>query len=125
MTYEGFPTITHYPLPITAKEVLLKLLSPFAPHLTEELWREALGHKTSIHNEKWPEYDVKKIEEERVHMVVQVNGKPRAQIEVDANAPEDLIKETALKNEKIIKWVDGKETKKIIVVPKRVINIVV
>jgi leucyl-tRNA synthetase len=104
-------------------EVLLKLLSPFAPHMAEELW-EQLGHKTSIHDEKWPEYDPAKIKEQKVRMAVQVNGRVRAQIEVDVDAKESVIKDLALKDAKIQKWLAGKEPTKVIVVPQRVINIV-
>lgn len=118
---------TNYKLLVTAKELeaLLLLLAPLAPHITEELWQEALGHETSIHNEKWPEYDLEKIKEERVHMAVQINGKVRSQIEVDADAQEDDMKELALGDEKIKKWLEGKTPKKIIVVPNRVVNIVI
>ncbi|MFY9457961.1 MAG: class I tRNA ligase family protein [Candidatus Spechtbacterales bacterium] len=105
-------------------EVLLKLLAPFAPHITEELW-EKLGHKTSIHDERWPEYDPEKIKEKRVRMAVEVNGKVRAQIEVSIDAAEDYIKEMALKDEKISKWLEGKAPQKVIVVPRRVVSIVV
>ena len=105
-------------------ETLLKLLAPFAPHVTEELW-EQLGHKTSIHDEAWPEYDPEKIKEKKVRMAVQVNGKVRSQIEVDVDSTEDAIKELVLKDEKIQKWLEGKKPKKIIVVPNRIINIVI
>ncbi len=110
---------------LTAVSYLLKLLAPFAPHITEELWREALGHKTSIHNEKWPEYDPEKIKEEKVCMVIQINGRVRSQIEVDADASEDHIRELALLDQKITKWLEGKTPKKVIVVPGRVVSIVI
>jgi len=106
-------------------ETLLQLLAPLAPHITEELWQEALGHEASIHNEKWPEYDPEKIKEERARMAVQINGKVRSQIEVDVDAQEDDMKELALGDEKIKKWLEGKTPKKIIVVPNRVVNIVI
>jgi len=103
---------------------LLKLLAPFAPHLTEELWQQ-LGHKTSIHNEPWPKHNPKKIIEKKVTMVVQINGKVRSQIEVDAGASEDAVKETALKNERVQKWISDKKLQKVIVVPGRVVSIIV
>jgi len=106
-------------------EILLKLLAPFAPHLTEELWREALGHKTSIHSEAWPEYDPEKIKEEKVVMVIQVNGKVRSQIEVDTDMEDEKIKFLALNDKKVAKWLEGKEPKKVIVVRGRVVSIVV
>ena len=111
--------VTSYQLPVT---ISLKLLAPFAPHMAEELW-EQLGNKTSIHNEPWPKYDPNKIIEEKIIMVVQINGKVRAQIEVDADADEDTVKNIALQNEKVGKWLDG-EPKKVIVVPGRVVSIV-
>ena len=114
--------VTRYALPVTT---LLKLLAPFAPHISEELWREALGNKTSIHDEAWPGYDSKKLKEEIARVVVQVNGKVRAFIEVDTDAPEDVVKEMALENEKVARWIEGKEPKKIIVVRGRVVSIVV
>ncbi|MBI1888588.1 MAG: leucine--tRNA ligase [Candidatus Spechtbacteria bacterium] len=117
-------TLTRYTIyDIRYTEILLKLLAPFAPHLAEELWHEALGHTTSIHSEPWPTYDPEKIIEEKVQMVVQVNGKVRGEIEVDADASEDMVKNIALKDEKVRKWLDG-EPKKVIVVPWRVVSIV-
>ena len=118
---------TNYKLLVTAKELeaLLLLLAPLAPHITEELWQEALGHETSIHNEKWPEYDPEKIKDEKVRMAVQINGKVRSQIEVDVDVQEDDIKELALAEGKIQKWLEGKTPKKIIVIPNRVVNIVI
>ncbi len=103
---------------------LVKLLAPFAPYITEELW-EQLGHKTSIHNEEWPQYDPKQMIEEKITMVVQINGKVRAQIEVEADASEDAVKEIALKNERVQKWLSGKKLQKVIVVPRRVVSIIV
>ena len=105
-------------------EVLLKLLAPFAPHISEELW-EQLGHKTSIHSESWPQYDPEKIKEDKAHIAIQINGKVRSQIEVDVDTSEGNIKEMALEDEKIKKWIEGKTPKKIIVVPNKVINIVI
>jgi len=118
--------LTQYPIyNIRYTEVLIKLLAPFAPHITEELWREALGHKTSIHNEPWPKYDPEKIKEEKVNMVIQVNSKVRSQIEVDVDLSEKDIKVLALKDEKVLKWLDGKEPKRVIVVLGKVVNIVI
>jgi leucyl-tRNA synthetase len=104
---------------------LLKLLAPFAPYITEELWHEELGGKTSIHNEPWPEFDPEKIKEAKVVMVIQINGKVRSQIEIAQNASEAEIKSLALADEKIKKWLEGKEPKKVIIVPGRVVNIVI
>ncbi|KPJ57449.1 leucine--tRNA ligase [Parcubacteria bacterium DG_74_2] len=104
-------------------EKLLILLAPFAPHLTEELWK-TLGHKDSIHRQSWPKYDPKLIKEEMITLVIQVNGKVRDKIEVEADISEEKAKEIAISQEKIKKWLKGKEIKKAIFVPGKLINIV-
>jgi leucyl-tRNA synthetase len=106
-------------------EILLKLLAPFAPHITEELWQEVLGNGGSIHLESWPEYDPEKIKEERVTIAVQVNGKVRGELEIDIEESEEKIKERALSLENIQKWTEGKDVKKIIYVENKLVNIVV
>jgi len=105
-------------------EKMLILLSPFAPHLSEELWQKA-GHKESIFFEKWPKYDPKLIKEEVVTLVVQVNGKVRDKIEVEADISEEKAKELAISQEKVQKWIGDKEIKKVIFVPGKLINIVI
>ena len=102
----------------------LILLSPFAPHIAEDLW-EKLGHEDSIFKETWPIYDESLMKEEEVEMVVQVNGKIRDRLMVSADVTEDEAKETALESEKIKAHTQGKEIKKIIFVPGKLINIVV
>ena len=102
----------------------LILLSPFAPHIVEELW-EKLGHKESIFKESWPQYDESLMKSEEVEMVVQVNGKVRDRLVISADVTEDEAKETALESEKVRAYTEGKEIKKIIFVPGRIINIVV
>jgi len=104
--------------------IFLILLSPFVPHLAEELWQK-LGHKNSIFFEKWPRYDPKLIKEERVILVIQVNGKVRDKIEVEANISEEEAKELEISQEKVQKWIEGKDIKKVIFVPGKLINIVV
>ncbi len=106
-------------------EVFLKLLAPFAPHMTEEIWRETLGHKTSIHRELWPICDEKLTREEKFTLVIQVNGKVRDTIEVDAGISEADAKKLALSNEKIKNLLGSREPKKVIYVPKKLVNIVV
>jgi len=105
-------------------ERMLILLAPFAPHITEELWKE-LGNKKSIHLENWPKYDEKLIQEEKIVLLIQINGKMRDQTEVSPDISEEEAKILALSREKIKKWIEGKEIKKIIFVPKRLINIVI
>lgn len=106
-------------------KTFLKLLAPFAPHLAEEIWREVLGNKTSIHQETWPKYDPKLIEESRVDLVVQVGGKTRDVISIQRDLDESQVREIVLASEKIKKYVSGHEVKRVIYVANRLINIVV
>ena len=101
----------------------LIMLSPFAPHIAEELW-EKLGHKESIFLEKWPAYDPELIKDEIMTLVIQVNGKVRGAIEVPADISEEEAKELATQNEKIKSWIAGKEIKKTIFVKGKLINLV-
>lgn len=102
---------------------LLILLSPFAPFTAEELWHK-LGHKDSVHQQPWPSFDPKLIVETEITLPVQVNGKLRDTIKVAADLSEDEIKIAAQKSEKVQKFVEGKTIRKIIYVPKRMVNIV-
>jgi leucyl-tRNA synthetase len=103
----------------------LILISPFAPHIAEELWHN-LGHKKSIFLEKWPKYDPKLVEEKEINIVVQVNGKVRDQITVSAEAKEEDIKKLSFGSEKIKKYIPNIDNiKKVIFVPGRLINFVV
>ncbi len=105
-------------------KILLQLLAPFAPHITEELWH-MLGEKKSIHLSPWPKWDENKIIDESIKVVVQVNGKVRAEITVGANIGEEEVKALALKDSSVINWTHGKEPKKVIYVKGRLVNIVV
>jgi len=105
-------------------EIFLKLLSPFAPHITEEIWF-GLGHKKSIFLEKWPEYDPNLIVEDTFELVVQVNGKVRDKIKAAMDISENEAKELALGSEKVGKWVEGKEIRKVIFVKNRLINLII
>ena len=107
-----------------AYETFLKLLSPFAPHVTEELWH-ILGHKSSINLESWPVYDLSKIKDEEIKIAVQINGKVRAEIMISAQDGEEEIKMKALKNESVTKHIAGGTPKKVIYVKNRLINIVI
>ncbi|MEO8666762.1 MAG: leucine--tRNA ligase, partial [Ignavibacteria bacterium] len=106
----------------TIKKLIL-LLSPFAPHISEELWQR-LGHDSSIQNEKWPQYDAELIKEDVVTVVFQVNGKVRAKQEFDVNTDEKILENTALNNENVKKFITGKEILKIVTVKNKMINIV-
>jgi leucyl-tRNA synthetase len=107
-----------------ALESLIMLMAPFAPHAAEELWHE-LGHKDTIHIDHWPEWDEKYLVSDTMTIVVQVNGKVRAEIEVASDASEEDVKTEALKNENIQKYLEGREPKKLIYVPGRLVSVVV
>jgi len=105
-------------------KMFLQILAPFAPHLTEELWSN-LGEKKSIHKSKWPKYNKKKIIDDNIKIVVQINGKVRAEIIIKKDMNEEEIKQKAIKEEAVIPWIEGKEIKRIIYVKERLLNIVV
>lgn len=106
-----------------AIEGVLLMLSPIAPHICQHLW-QALGHDTLIINSSWPKVDDAALEQNVIHMVVQVNGKVRAKIEISADADESHIKQLAQNNENVIRFIADKTIRKVIVVPKRLVNIV-
>jgi len=104
-------------------ETLLCLLSPFAPHVTEELWSE-MGYKKSIHIEAWPIFDPSKISQGRVKVVIQVGGKTRGVLEIERGVSEGEAKERVLQMPEIKKWVLDKKIVKVFYVPDRLINLV-
>ncbi len=106
-----------------ALERTLLLLSPFAPHLAEELW-EALGNKPSIFEEKWPDWDEEIAKEEKIELVVQVNGKLRSKLLIPIGITDDEIKRMALQEPKINDIIGGKTIRKVIVVKGKLVNIV-
>lgn len=110
-------------VPRSVYETFLKLLAPFAPHLAEELWREVLGHPTSIHLEPWPEYDAGKAASETVEIAVQVSGKTRGTVTVPRESSEDAVVRAVKDDLKMSKYLDF-EPQKIIHVPDRIINFV-
>ncbi len=112
------------PLPRAAVETFVKLLSPMAPHLCEELWQR-LGHRESLAYEPWPSYDPVALQQAELLMVVQVNGKMRAKITVPSGATDEEMTRAALADAQVKKFVDGQPVKQVIVVPKRLVNIVV
>lgn len=107
----------------TAYKTLLKLLSPFAPHMTEELW-SVVGEKKTIAFAPWPTFDPALVAADRFILAIQVNGKLRDTIEVDASIDEETAKQQALSSEKIQKWLEGKEPKKVIYVKGKLVSIV-
>ncbi|MDD5464769.1 MAG: leucine--tRNA ligase [Candidatus Omnitrophica bacterium] len=103
---------------------LIIMLSPIVPHFAEELW-QILGHKESIFKTGWPKYDPQLLIEEKVELVIQVNGKLRSKIEVPCGISEDKLKELVFKDEKLAPWLEGKTPKKFILVPQKLVNIVI
>ncbi|GAB4388492.1 MAG: leucine--tRNA ligase [Thermodesulfovibrionales bacterium] len=107
-----------------ALETAVLLLSPFSPHIAEELW-EALGNEPGIFRRPWPVWDEEAARDEEVELVVQVNGKVRAKLMVPAGLPDDKIREAALNEPKIGEIVGGKPVRKLIIVKGKLVNIVV
>ncbi|MGF1633079.1 MAG: leucine--tRNA ligase [Phycisphaerae bacterium] len=111
-------------MPRKLAEVFALLLAPFAPHLAEELWSH-LGHNTLIATAHWPRYDEGMLVESEIELPVQVNGKLRARIRVPADADEQAVLATALHAENVRPYVEGKQLKKQLYVPGRLVNLVV
>ena len=111
-------------LPKVAVENLVLLLSCYTPHLAEELWA-FLGHSPSIANVEWPGYDESYCTDDTMEMVVQINGKLRARIQMSISASKEEMLEVALKDEKILPWLEGKTIVKQIAIPGKLVNIVV
>ncbi len=107
-----------------AIEKLVILFAPFAPHITEELW-SATGKKGSVHMQKWPKYNPAFIKEEKITLIIQVNGKVRGKIEAKTGITEEKAKKLAMAEQRIKELIAGKEIKKIIFVPDKLINIVI
>lgn len=105
-----------------AVESLVVLLSPFAPHIAEELWRE-LGHTDSVMRARWPEADPAAMKRDQVELALQVNGKVRGRIMVSAGADTATIEREALADPQVAKWLEGKTVRKVIVVPGRLVNV--
>ncbi|WP_052883029.1 leucine--tRNA ligase [Kiritimatiella glycovorans] len=105
-----------------AIENVILLISPFAPHIAEELWRE-LGHGESVLTAQWPALDREALKRDRIQLALQVNGKVRGQLEVDADAPRETIEQVAMDHPQTARWTEGKTVRKVIVVPGRLVNI--
>jgi len=105
-------------------EPLLVLLAPFAPHMAEELWHQS-GNNTTIVDAPWPKAEEKYLKDETVLYPVSFNGKMRFKLEMPADASKDEIEKAALEHENAQKWIEGKNVRKVIVVPGKIINVVV
>lgn len=110
-------------LPKAYIEGFLLLISPITPHLAEELWSK-LGHTDTIAYAQWPTFDETKLVDDTVEVAVQINGKIRAKITVDKDSSKEELEQVALANEDVKQWMEGKELKKIIAIPGRLVNIV-
>jgi leucyl-tRNA synthetase len=107
-----------------AAEALVQMIAPMAPFIAEELWREGLGHAESVHTTSWPTFDPELAREERATLVVQVDGKVRDRVDVDAAAGEVACREAALSSERVQRALDGREVSRIIVRPPKLVSIV-
>lgn len=103
---------------------LVKLIAPFAPHIAEELWHR-LGNDTTVCDAQWPEFDEKYLVESTVQMTVSFNGKARFQMQFAADADNKTIEDTVMADERSAKYIGGKQVVKVIIVPKKIVNIVV
>lgn len=113
----------HEVIPKDAYSILIRLLAPFTPHVADEIWQN-LGHKKSIHDEKWPKYDQRKISKQRLKISISVNGKMRAILDIDANEIEANIIAKAKNLPEIMKWLNGKTLKNTIYVQGKILNFV-
>jgi leucyl-tRNA synthetase len=105
-------------------ELLTLMLAPMAPHLAEELW-EMLGHQESLQAEEWPRYSAELAQEEQVEVVIQINGRVRGRICVDADLPEEELAERAFSDPKIGELLRGARVVKRVVIPNKLVNVVV
>ena len=105
-------------------ETFILMISPFVPHISEEIWRR-LGHTETIVFENWPEYNELLAKEDLTNIVVQVNGKLRGEFQIENDIDVEIIEQMAKDLPEIQKWTDGKEILKVVVVPNRVVNIVI
>ncbi|NLV23856.1 MAG: leucine--tRNA ligase [Deltaproteobacteria bacterium] len=107
-----------------ALEAIVLLLNPFVPHFAEELW-SALGHGESVEKSTWPSWDERALVEEQKLVVVQVNGKVRGKILVPTDAADSLVRDIAMADANVTRFVEGREIHKVVVIPNRLVNIVV
>ncbi len=110
-------------LPVEYMKGFVKMIAPIMPHMAEELWSQ-FGESDTITYQPWPTYDPKALVEDEVEMIVQVNGKVRAKIKMAKDTDRDEAQQLALANEHVKKFTDGKDIKKVIVVPNKIVNIV-
>ncbi|HYS45409.1 MAG TPA: class I tRNA ligase family protein, partial [Rhizomicrobium sp.] len=107
-----------------ALETIVLLSAPMMPHLAEACW-QALGHDGLVAETAWPKYDPALTASDQIMIAVQVNGKRRAEFSIPKNTDSKVVESAALKQEAVVRALDGKPPKKVIVVPNRIVNIVV
>jgi leucyl-tRNA synthetase len=110
--------------PRSAMEKFVLLLSPFAPHVAEELW-QVLGHRETLAYEPWPAFDAALAKEDTIEIAVQINGKVRSKISVPADADREMLTAAAEADERIVELLRGKQVVKKVAVPGRLVNFVV
>ena len=110
--------------PREAAKALVLLVSPFAPHVAEELWHR-LGGSDTLAYEPWPVFDPSLVKDDVIEIGVQVNGKARASVQLAVDADEETAKTTALSDPRIRQFTDGKTLKKVIYVKGRIVNVIV
>jgi leucyl-tRNA synthetase len=111
------------PLVKQGLEAIIALLAPFVPHVASELWQE-LGHRETLDQIPWPSYSEEALEEEKLLIVVQVNGKVRGKITVPADVTQERIESEALADPKVVGFLNGQKVRRTIYVPRRLVNIV-
>ena len=107
-----------------ALEAIVLMLAPIVPHICHQLWLD-LGHQQAVVSVSWPEVDSAALEQDSIELVIQVNGKLRSKISVSTTASSDEVQAMALNDEHVLRFIEGKPIRKVIVVPKKLINIVV
>lgn len=103
---------------------MVQLLAPFVPHITEELWQR-MGHRTPLSETPWPDYDREAVVDDEALVVIQVNGKLRSKFTVPAGTDEETMKAISLADEKVLPFIEGKQVRKVICIPGKLVNIVV
>ena len=107
-----------------ALQAVVLMLSPLVPHICHALWRE-LGHESALIDQLWPEVDSSALELDLIELVIQVNGKLRGRVSIEADADREAVEAHALADENVQRFIAGKDIRKVIVVPGRLVNIVV
>ncbi len=111
-------------IPAAMAEGFIQMLSPVAPHISEEIW-SLLGHQQSVEKSSWPVYDASKLAEKQIEVIVQINGKIRARLMVEKGTSRDSLEKKAMSEQNVIERLEGKTVRKVIAVPDKLVNIVV